>query len=82
MQLQNWIGVGAFIVVLALVAWHYRDRPRELCSFCGLSFCDGEDCVQRIAWEGREAAALARLDAALNEETDDLHPWRDYLKSL
>ncbi len=82
MNLQSWIGLGFLVPIGVLIVKHWIDAvPRTLCSFCGLSSCDGEDCPLRAAWQDREAAALAKLDASM-ADTDDLRPWRQFVDSL
>jgi hypothetical protein len=83
MQATTVIGLGLLIGVVGLVVYIMLEGNREVCSFCGKSSCDGERCERRESWEQREAQALAKLAASLEDREDDLPPrMRQYIESL
>lgn len=75
--------IGILLAIAAvLMAIAVRHETRAICAYCGSSHCNGDPCLAHDEWKDREAEALAKLDAALTDPTDDLSPWREYLESL
>jgi hypothetical protein len=72
------IGVGIVILAALVIIVEERKQERTICSYCGLTYCDGEheDSIEEIA--------LAKLDRSMQEREDAvlLAPWLKAIEGM